>query len=171
MTRQTGPTTDEGKAIASRNAIRHGLYAPPDVAVNDEMPGDWHAFLEAVVADLQAAGLVEEALARGVAGALWRLRRLAVAETMAIERATRSARGHAEAPRQSDGPDDAATFSRDYLVLPEDGTIDKLMRLEAHLSRQLLSNLHQLEAIRARRRGKAAPLARLDVNVPQDQEK
>lgn len=42
------------------------------------------------------------------------------------------------------------------------------MRFEAHLHRQLLQTLHELEARQARRQGEQAPLARLDVQgVPE----
>ncbi len=37
------------------------------------------------------------------------------------------------------------------------------MRYEAHLHRQLLQTMHELEALQARRQGHATPLARLDV--------
>lgn len=42
--------------------------------------------------------------------------------------------------------------------------LDKVMRYETHLHRQLVQTLRELEAIQARRLGQAAPLARLDVS-------
>jgi hypothetical protein len=48
-------------------------------------------------------------------------------------------------------------------TLPNREDADKVMRYEAHLHRQLLQTLHELEAMQARRTGQAAPLARLDV--------
>jgi hypothetical protein len=41
--------------------------------------------------------------------------------------------------------------------------LEKVMRYEAHRHRQLVQTLRELEAMQARRRGQAAPLARLDV--------
>ena len=41
--------------------------------------------------------------------------------------------------------------------------LEKVMRYEGHLHRQLLQTLHELEAMQARRAGRPAPLARLDV--------
>ena len=49
-------------------------------------------------------------------------------------------------------------------LLPEPDTLDKVMRYEAHLSRQLWSTLHELEALQARRKGQITPLARVDVS-------
>ncbi|MGF1470297.1 MAG: hypothetical protein ACFB50_00970 [Rubrobacteraceae bacterium] len=49
-------------------------------------------------------------------------------------------------------------------LLPDDKTLEKISRYEAHLSRQLYKALHELEALQVRRTGGAAPLARLDVD-------
>ncbi len=48
-------------------------------------------------------------------------------------------------------------------LLPDDKTLEKGMKYEAHLNRQLNQTLHELEALQARRQGGVAPLARLDV--------
>jgi hypothetical protein len=49
-------------------------------------------------------------------------------------------------------------------LLPNDKTLEKVARYEAHLSRQLFKAMHELEALQVRRRGGSAPLARLDVD-------
>ncbi len=49
-------------------------------------------------------------------------------------------------------------------LLPDDETLGKVARYEAHLSRLFHKALHELEAIQIRRTGGAAPLARLDVD-------
>ncbi len=48
-------------------------------------------------------------------------------------------------------------------ILPADETLQKVARYESHLWRQFAQALHELEALQARRDGKAVPLARLDV--------
>jgi hypothetical protein len=50
-------------------------------------------------------------------------------------------------------------------ILPDRGDLEKIARYEAHLSRQMYQALHELEALQARRVGKAAPLARVDVQT------
>jgi hypothetical protein len=57
---------------------------------------------------------------------------------------------------------DLARMSRERL-LPDQKTLEKVARYEAHLSRGLYKSLHELEALQARRAGGVAPLARLDV--------
>ena len=50
------------------------------------------------------------------------------------------------------------------VLLPDDVALEKIMRYEAHLSRLLKHALHELEALQERRRGNAAPLARIDID-------
>lgn len=49
-------------------------------------------------------------------------------------------------------------------LLPDEKTLEKITRYEAHLSRLMFKALHELEALQVRRSGGAAPLARLDVD-------
>ena len=49
-------------------------------------------------------------------------------------------------------------------LLPDEKTLEKVARYEAHLSRGLYKALHELEAFQVRRAGGVAPLARLDVD-------
>jgi hypothetical protein len=55
-----------------------------------------------------------------------------------------------------------ARMSRERL-LPDEKTLEKVVRYEAHLSRLFHKALHELEAMQTRRSGAVAPLARLDV--------
>jgi hypothetical protein len=50
-------------------------------------------------------------------------------------------------------------------ILPGVEDLQKIARYEAHLSRQMYQALRELEALQARRAGKAAPLARVDVRT------
>jgi hypothetical protein len=76
--RSTGPTTPEGKARSSRNAVKHGLLTA-DVVVNTgdgaERPGEFHALLDHLVEEFEPRGPVEQALIERVAACFWRLRR------------------------------------------------------------------------------------------------
>jgi hypothetical protein len=88
-------------------------------------------------------------LADRVASAVWRLHRVTAYEEAAI------------AERQ-----DLETASARLLPHPLD--IDKIIRYEAHLSRQLYQALHEFESMRAERRGQPAPLVRIDVHDAPD---
>ena len=72
--KSTGPRTDEGKAVASQNAIKHGLRARQAV-IPGEDPAEFEAHREQMVAELAPVGAVETMLAERVVGLAWRLRR------------------------------------------------------------------------------------------------
>jgi hypothetical protein len=57
---------------------------------------------------------------------------------------------------------DLRDMSRERL-LPDEMTLQKIARYEAHLSRGLYQAMHELEALQTKRSGGAAPLARIDV--------
>jgi hypothetical protein len=48
-------------------------------------------------------------------------------------------------------------------LLPDPDTLNTWIRYDAHRNRQFCRALHELEALRARRQGGVAPLARVDV--------
>jgi hypothetical protein len=82
-----------------------------------------------------------------------------------LEAAIRSARWKAERSKlEAEKVErDLRNMARERL-LPDEKTLEKVSRYEAHLSRLLFKVLHELEALQVRRSGGAAPLARLDVD-------
>jgi len=54
----------------------------------------------------------------------------------------------------------------DNRLLPSPSVVANITRYEAHLHRQYIQSLHELEALQARRRGERVPLARLDISGP-----
>lgn len=53
--------------------------------------------------------------------------------------------------------------ARSLSLLPDEATLGKIQRYEAHLHRQFLQTLHELEAFQSRSRGEPAPLVRVDM--------
>ena len=78
--RSTGPKTPEGKVAVRLNALRHGLLAR-DVVLPGEDADAFEDLWNQVRAALSPVGPIEELLAERVLNAMWRLRRLARAET------------------------------------------------------------------------------------------
>ncbi len=138
-----GPKTAAGRARVGLNALTHGI-ASARLVVPGESATEWEGSRQAMMDALAPAGPVEMALAERAATAVWRLRRVAAYEAASI------------AERQH-----LATASARLLPHPLD--IDKIIRYEAYLSRQLYQALHQLEAMRAERQGQPTPLLRVDV--------
>ena len=80
----TGPVTAEGKAKASRNALKHGLLSR-EVVLRTEDRAEFVAFRDRMAEDLRPEGELEETLAERVAGQWWRLKRVARMESALIE--------------------------------------------------------------------------------------
>jgi hypothetical protein len=72
--KSTGPRTAEGKATASRNAVKHGLLAER-VVIHGEDPAQFDLYREGMLAELAPVGAVEGLLAERVVSLAWRLRR------------------------------------------------------------------------------------------------
>ncbi len=73
--KSTGPKTPEGKAVARRNALKHGLLSKRPL-----LPGEDEAALEELGErlrdELQPVGGLEDLLVEQIFAAVWRLRRL-----------------------------------------------------------------------------------------------
>ena len=72
--KSTGPRTEEGKAVAAQNAVKHGLLARDDV-IKTEDQGDFDRMREKVLGELAPAGPVETPLAERIVSLMWRLKR------------------------------------------------------------------------------------------------
>ena len=141
--KRPGPKTPKGKARLRHNATRFGIHSAAPVIPGIENLDEWRAHREGVIASLAPVGSLETKLAERVALLLWRLNRVIAYE-------------QAEYARANEGHED--------FRLPAGNELDKIMRYEAHLSRQLYQAKHELEALQKQRRGEATPLARLDIS-------
>lgn len=88
--RSTGPRSIEGKAIASQNAIRHGLRAEQTV-IPGEDPAEFEQFRQLLLDDLAPAGALEACLVDQIVAAFWKLRRAGRIETELLKEFNRTA--------------------------------------------------------------------------------
>ena len=137
--------------------VAEGEVAPEDLLEEISVPSvpegvDWEDY-EGWTAGVVRAGI--EAVADATDEDL---EELLEATTDGARRDVTSKERAAERVRQ-----DLQKMSRERL-LPDEKTLDKVARYEAHLQRGLYKALHELEALQARRQGGSAPLARLDVD-------
>jgi hypothetical protein len=75
----TGPMTDEGKAIVSQNAVKHGIFAKDlIISVGDgkEDAKEYRELLDGLVVSLGPIGQMECLLVEKIAVDFWRLRRV-----------------------------------------------------------------------------------------------
>ena len=143
---QTGPRTPAGKAVASRNAISHGIMAPhPGIIEGLETEEEWDRHIDGIVTNLAPEGALEEELADRLATLLWRLRRVTRYETAVINHQVSTTRQDLIvadsylAPTRDDIPDPAplrVAAHKEKRVIPSDAHVDKIMRYETHIHRQ-----------------------------------
>jgi hypothetical protein len=156
----TGPKTAAGRAVASRNALRHGLLSS-QVVLADESAAEFDEFRERVTRDLSPVGEIEAILVERIVFASWRLRRVVRIETTAVRAQMDPSVGVPENERFED---------RIYWAMIRDSNsgnlLERLRRYEVTLERSLFSTLHELERFQLRRAGEqtSAP-AILDVHV------
>ncbi|MEE8370456.1 MAG: hypothetical protein V3S00_06780, partial [Dehalococcoidia bacterium] len=136
-----------------------------------------NAFRRGIVDSLHPDGYLENVLAERIATLIWRLRRAvryetemidvhlqAIPDDMAV--AARYAERALGKPQSETITLDAIGQQMSRRLLPDTNTLAKVMRYEAHLHRQYIQTLHELEAIQVRSQGGHAPLARLDISAP-----
>jgi hypothetical protein len=80
----TGPRTPEGKAVVSRNAVKHGAFAALPVIPGVEREEDWQVHRAGILESLAPVGLLETRLAERAALLFWRLERVVRYETAVI---------------------------------------------------------------------------------------
>jgi hypothetical protein len=80
QTKRPGPRTVEGKAIASKNATKHGIFANA-VVLKSESRQEYNVLLDGLRRYFKPEGTLEQVLVEKLAILSWRYRRLIAAET------------------------------------------------------------------------------------------
>jgi|SRR5208283_4995154 len=166
----TGPRTAQGKAAARLNALKHGFFAR-DV-VNRELDGaaraeEFKSLLDALLEEFQPQSALERLLVDEVAASCWRIRRVLRYECRESWVDEDAYRRNAETERPSDsllasmGYDHRGVRQRtaeklhrsglDSFTLPSDVDVDKIVRFERTVKRNLYRALKWLERIQAAR--------------------
>jgi len=174
----TGPRSPEGKAIVSRNATKHGLLSNAIIATAFEQQADWEAHLADFLDLLDPRDHPEHVLAEHIAFLHWRRARLDRYETAAINaqfQAFEDSLQQQEAPTTAASPaapagslgqpattnpqpkkltEQQIAARRALCELPEPKTMDRIMRYENQIAKDLertQCRLDQLKATRAQR--------------------
>jgi hypothetical protein len=85
--KSTGPRTAAGKAVSSRNALRHGMTARAALVLGED-PQDFKRFRAELLIALAPRDAREELLAETAVHAAWRLRRAWRAEAALFNRSS-----------------------------------------------------------------------------------
>ena len=136
--KSNGPVTDEGKAISSRNSLRHGLRAKA-VVLTDESQEEFDELREDYIQRFQPADRVESDLVDTMAATRWRLLRIAAIESGIL----------------SEGIDRAIKFDSDnhlsVAFQANEDSLAKLTRYENSLNRTFDRALKQLQLLQKSR--------------------
>jgi hypothetical protein len=131
--KSTGPRTPSGKAIASMNAVKHGLSSRKPI-IPGENEADFARFTSEWVAELRPFGAHERLLAEQIIMSAWQIRRVPYLEA-----------GLLTQHMQPDGPHPFAMPAEAYQQL---GRLD---RHQAALQRTLDRSLRELKQFQADR--------------------
>jgi len=155
--KSTGPRSQDGKARAARNSVKHGLLSR-DMLVSKEDPEELEAFREGMLAGLAPEGGLEGFLADLVVASGWRLRRAVQMERQIIEdRLSSEWKSRKREYRTREPEPTAEEMATD--VLCHQDAFDKLVRYEAHVQRGFYKALHELQRVQAGREGRQAGAA------------
>jgi hypothetical protein len=160
------PSLEPGKTLKGEDAssVVWGVLMAAQKAIGEEID----------VEDLDLPGVPEDAIVEelpamkmeDVRGCVESIARAASQDPEGLlEAATETARWDAvSAKGKAERTEAEIDVMRRERILPDEKTLEKISRYEAHLSRQLYQALHELENLQKHRTtGEGTPLARLDV--------
>lgn len=87
--KSTGPATEAGKAVVSKNAVKHGVFVEDLIITSGdgkENGEDYRQLLQNLVENLNPSGQMESLLVEKIAVDFWRLRRVLRFETGSIRK-------------------------------------------------------------------------------------
>jgi len=160
--KSTGPRTPEGKAVASQNAVKHGLLARR-VVIGGEDPGEFEFYRDQMLGELAPAGPMESMLAERVVSLSWRLQRAERLQTEAFDaliekdavspfvRLTQSLRAKGAAQPQDDpngadgGPALGGVVVKDF---SNARVLDRLLMYERRIEHSLYKTMAELQRLR-----------------------
>jgi hypothetical protein len=151
-----GPKTPEGKAIASLNAIKHGLAGNTLVLTNESRPM-YNSLLDAFVERFQPADEVELDLVLEIVSNRWRLRRIQSVETALLDLEMDDQEDAIAADRGD--IDEVVRIALAFKSLAEQKSLALLNRYEARLRRQYERALADLRQLQSGRNSPAPPPA------------
>src|SRR3984893_12175643 len=151
--KSNGPRTEEGRAVASRNSLKHGLTAEQIVLIFSESEDDFTRFHDEMRASFAPMDAVEEQLVEHAVLCAWRLRRAYRAEAASMN----SKLAELYQNRKELGTHKAWI---PYPPITFSGTtwdIERISRYEVTNERSLHRALMMLERRQARRRNEPVP--------------
>jgi hypothetical protein len=153
--KSTGPRTEEGKAVASQNAVKHGLMARRDV-IGSEDPAEFDRHRELMLAELDPSGPIEHILAERIVSLSWRLKRAERMQNEALDCLLAEEGGGLEGESDELGSfvqtdPDVALGRAVVKDFAGDRALERLMVYERRIEHSLykaMSELHRMKLLR-----------------------
>jgi len=148
--RSTGPKSEQGKMISRRNAILHGLLIRAVPLVDFVGGGERRELLElfeTLYSELCPEGRVEEIFVERIACIYFQLARL-----FRFQKGVALAAMQQEDDKPFCGRNQTHYIRFEQYLLPRDGVLDKMVRYETMLDRELHRCLDRLERLQKQRR-------------------
>ena len=162
--RSTGPSTEEGKSRSRRNALKHDVLASALLITEGEGaedPAEFDELLGGLRRDLAPVGTLEEMLIEKIAVCWWRQKRVLRCEAGLVRRAFLPDPGRQVKECLSSaiglGPHPELAAIKDHLSLPLSADLDRILRYETTIQRQLVYAISQLERLQRARKGEHVP--------------
>ena len=149
-----GPVTEEGKAISSKNSIKHGLTARTFLLSNEEV-SDGQEMIDAYVARFRPADRVESDLVITAAVAMFRLNRAWSIETGIIDYELCTKAQEFEAKVIGHDEDIRKTFA--FAAVSEGKALNNIGRYQARLERTYHRAIKTLLDLQERRKNEPEP--------------
>lgn len=146
----TGPKTKQGKEIASKNALRHGLLSK-DLILKEESAIKFDHFRKRIYQTLAPLGCLEEVLVEKIVSSAWRFRRLIKTEKHLFE--------------EIDDFSISEPKFADAFCRRNGNSMQILSRYELSIEKSFYKAIHELQRLQAMRMGLhvMAPIA-IDIN-------
>ncbi|MBL8290266.1 MAG: SEC-C domain-containing protein [Bryobacterales bacterium] len=135
MPNQSGPTSAQGKAASSRNAMRHGLTNLHPVVTEADRP-EYEALREQLLDSLQPVGFLQDLTVQRLVNAAWNMQRC-----LKLENQVMASIDGADPLSNPDTQKQVALFQRYYLRF-EGSYRANLRELERLQRLQLLQDVH-----------------------------
>ena len=163
--KSTGPRSPEGKAIVSKNAVKHGLFASENV-IKGENQDDFDLYRDEMLGKLAPVGAVESMLAERIVSLSWRLIRAGRMQNQAIDvmierdgPSPLTQQLKASLPKNLSDVYDDPRGSGPELVLgraaikdyTNSRVLDRLLMYERRIENSMLKMMNELHKLRLRR--------------------
>lgn len=135
--KSTGPTTIEGKARSSKNAMKHGLLSK-DLVVHGERPSEYQTFRQNLMDTFHPEGPIELLLVEKIASYMWRQRRAIQAESIFFHKGLSKEWGRQSLENFFQGRDGEC--------------LQNITRYEAAIEKNFYRAMHQLKELQTARK-------------------